>query len=438
MNHSSASNRTASPRHAEPAAEHGREADSTRFSPSYRRSLVLSTILNIASVGSAAVSGVFVARELGPTDRGVYAAALAWYGVTSVLLEFGQSASTVYHISRDRESARDYVATSGAICATIGVAVAAIGYFGASILLEGSYEPRLGYQIAFVMCGASVAATSYVAALQAINITLWNGVRLAQPLLNLILVFVLIWAEHLTLLAALACLASTIFIRGGLSIALCGRLGVLRGKVIGSSARAKIRYGMKQFAASAPTALNARLDQVILSMTVPSAALGQYAVATSLTSLGTPFVAAMGQAAFPRIAASTKSGVAVRRFKKVSIAGSFAAAFVFMSILAISAPWGVPAIYGNDYQSAVVLAWILAPGGVLLASNQVMADMLSASGRPLLVARAQLIGIVITVVLVAVLIPRAGVRGAAVASSLAAACTFVFLLASSLRRPTDD
>ncbi len=68
-----------------------------------------------------------------------------------------------------------------------------------------------------------------------------------------------------------------------------------------------------------------------------------------------------------------------------------------MAPIAASAYWLIPLVFGTAYASAVPLLWILTPGGILLACNQVAGDLLRGLGRPGLVAAAEGLAAVCTV-----------------------------------------
>jgi O-antigen/teichoic acid export membrane protein len=76
----------------------------------------------------------------------------------------------------------------------------------------------------------------------------------------------------------------------------------------------------------------------------------------------------------------------------------------------------------------VPLIWILAPGGVFLAVNAVLGDLLRGRNRPLTVAWAQGAGAVVTVAGLALLLPPFGVYGAAAASTTAYTVTCAWMV----------
>ena len=148
----------------------------------------------------------------------------------------------------------------------------------------------------------------------------------------------------------------------------------------------------------------------MLSQTVRSASLGQYAVAVTLTSLATPMVAAIGNVAFPRLAATATHGEPERWLQRRSIAMAALIATLALVLIAGSATWVVPFLFGGGFAPAVSLVWLLAPGGAFLAVGQVAGDLLRGRGQPLSVAKAQGVGAILTIGLLLALLPLLGVK----------------------------
>lgn len=87
--------------------------------------------------------------------------------------------------------------------------------------------------------------------------------------------------------------------------------------------------------------------------------------------------------------------------------------------LAIAAPLVLPLTYGPQYSGSVLLLLILLPGAVALGPTRVLISYFSGRGRPIESLRAEVFGLIVTVVLNALLIPRLGAVGAACASCAA-------------------
>ena len=187
-------------------------------------------------------------------------------------------------------------------------------------------------------------------------------------------------------------------------------------------------YGSKLWLSDMPRLVNVRLDQLLLSVWsgVTAASLGNYAVAVSLAALVLPISQAFGSVAFPRIARSASEEHA-RRTERVTIVGATISSVVIVAVLAAFSSTIVPFVFGRQFSQAVGALWLLAPGAVFLSLNLVLAQVLQGRGRPLFTSVGEGIGAMSTIVLLLILIPRFGIRGAAVASSIAYGVVTPFL-----------
>jgi O-antigen/teichoic acid export membrane protein len=199
----------------------------------------------------------------------------------------------------------------------------------------------------------------------------------------------------------------------------CRRCGLAPGRARARLVRPLATYGVAQIASVAPATLNTQLDQLVLSQTVAAADLGRYAIAVSFTLLPIPLVSAIGYVAFPSLAAQRQVTVESHRLLRLAVLASASIACAILVPLAVSAYWLVPLVFGSAYRGAVPLIWLLAPGGVFLACNQVVGDLLRGRNRPAFVAASEGLAAIFTVVLLIALLPVFGVAGAAIASTVA-------------------
>jgi O-antigen/teichoic acid export membrane protein len=132
-----------------------------------------------------------------------------------------------------------------------------------------------------------------------------------------------------------------------------------------------------------------------------------------------PLVSAIGNVAFPRLAARRKVSADGSRMQLAAVAASAGVAAAILLPIALSAYWVIPAVFGPAYRSAVPLLWILTPGGIFLACGQVVGDLLRGLNRPGLVAIAQGFAAIGTVIMLVALLPGTGVAAAAIASTVA-------------------
>ncbi|MEV0155925.1 oligosaccharide flippase family protein [Micromonospora sp. NPDC050686] len=413
--------RTSEPEHPPVAAAVDRTGLRTR--------LLRTTTFNLAAAAANVLSGVVIARALGPTDRGAYAAIIAWFGVVLIVGELGQTAATTFFVARDPDRARDYVATCRTVMVVAGLAGLALGWLVAPWLAQGQDGTVVtGYRLMFTVCMVSFIGAGYVFGLQASHIGRWNVVRLYQPVAFLIVVVPLAAVGRLTLINALIALSATMTTQAVLAYLLARRMmlagGRFRGRLVGRMAR----FGLSHLASTVPGVVAVRLDQLVLSVAVAPAVLGNYAIATSLTAMAQPVAAALGAVAFPLLASRKLSPRLATRLHRRSILASLVAAGLLLVPLAVGAPWFIPAIFGDAFRSAVPLVALLLPAGLCLAGTAVCGDVLRGYGRPLAVARTQVAAAAVNIALLAVLVPRLGVAGAALAASAAAALALGLML----------
>lgn len=401
----------------------------------FARSVAATSGYNVLTTVLAAATGLLVARYLGPALRGEYAAVTSWFGLALVIGGLGQTAATCYFVAHDAPRSRDYVATSRSLMVASGTLVALAGFGSAPTLAHHQPDLTFGYRTIFAVCVAAFVGASYVFALQARSVASWNRIRTVQPVI-FVLAMGTLWATGLLAFRTVVlALAASVLLQTGLAYLTCARLGLTRGKTDRWLAGRLLRYGTGQLTATAPSALNTRLDQLVMSVTVPPADLGRYAVAVSLTSLALPVVAALGYVAFPRLAGRRGSDTANARVERASFTGSNLLAGGLMVVLGATAPWLVPAVFGASFRDAVPLVWILAPGGFFLASGQVIGDLLRGRGAPWVVAHAQLAGALVTIVGLSILLPLAGAYGAAVTSTVSYGIVWLWLVVKLRQKP---
>ena len=393
---------------------------------------------NVASAAAAGLGGIIVARALGPSIRGEYAAVTSWFAVALMVGGMGQPAALCYHVARDPGNARGYVATSRAMMLVTGTAAMAGGIVLAPLLARGNAGLTVAYRIAFATSIVAFVGASYTFALQARNLHSWNTVRVSQPVLSLVVLTVLWRLRMLSLTAALIVLALTMLLQLGWAYYRCRSADLVPGHAEARLVRPLAWYGAAQIAALTPAAVNANLDQLVLSQAVPSAVLGRYAIAVSCSVLPIPLVAAIGNVAFPRLATIRSVEGLAHRLQWLGILGAACATAGALVPFDLVAPWLIPRVFGPGYAGVVPLLWILTPAAVFLACNQVTGDILRGRKRPMVVARAQMLAAVFTVVLLIALLPVAGVYGAAIASGVAYAVALAMMLASLRRLPSDS
>lgn len=389
-----------------------------------RRAVISTATANVVSVALGSLGGLMLARGLGPTGRGEFAIAWVWPSVVGMLATIGLPQATCYWVSRDPEERDSYLSTCTLLVAVIAIAVGLVGYYVSSQVAAAS-NVIFGLKVFFLTAPLQMVPAVWAGALQATNVRLWNIVKVIQPIGYVVGLIAITAAGALTVKSAVIVLVISLGLRAIGGVVFVGRCFGRWTKPRGAVVRPLFQFGSKSIAAQAPLTLNARLDQLVLSVVVPSTAVGQYALAFSLSQLATPFTQAFGEIAFPSMAASRAGRQ--EKIKKQALAGSLVVALLVLLPLMLAAPWLIPTIFGAGFSAAVPSFLILAPAGVILAMNRVSESVLRGQGDPFPAAIGEAIGALGTVILLLLLVPRLGIEGAALASLFSYSLVLVFL-----------
>ena len=402
----------------------------TSSPPRFLPQVMTAATANVAGAVGAACAGLLVARALGPAGRGVVAGSLAWAGVAGLITSLGLVHAMTYFVARARSATWAILRTASVYSLPPSVAIAVIGSSVAYLRMDGA--DALTYACAFWTIPLFVAGGLYTGALQALKTSSWNAARLSQQAVYLVAVALVFGVGRLSLTLVAFIILGSVASQLLLARWLVGRAMAEPepGEVGDASApppKDLLSYGFRNLVAAIPSTVNARLDQAVLAVAASRAQLGAYAVAVSLSLLGGPVVAAFGNIAFPRIAAMNKE-VDRRAMERLAFVGTLAVSGLLAAATFVTAPRLVSLLFGPEFTDAVPLIRILAPAGVALSANLVLADLLRARGRPEDAAKAEGLAAVVTAGLLVIFAPRYGAAAAAWTSLVAYSLASILLV----------
>lgn len=391
--------------------------------PSFSRAVGATASYSLIAAALSSVNGLIIARNLGPSNKGDFAAVSAFFGLVLLVFEVGVGSSVTFYVSKYRDRRADLVHTAVLVLIPLGILASLSAEVVALFLHDGTAGRASAFMVLPVAILASFIAAPPTSALQSLDLTQWNRIRLAQPVIFFILTVGAQLTTSLSVTLVVNLLSASLILQTVWTWNVGNRVQIRRGQFKTEFVRPMLRFGASNMASSAPNALNSRVDQLILAVMVPAAALGQYSVAVSISIVATPLVTAFGIVAFPSLA----RGERIRDTIKKASRGSILISVVICGLVAACGPWLVPLLLGPGYYSVSVLLLILAPGAAVVAVNQVLGDILRGLGRPGLVARCEWLGFLCTAIGLTLLVPRWGAIGAALTSTVTYLIVFILL-----------
>jgi O-antigen/teichoic acid export membrane protein len=373
-------------------------------------------IILLAGIGS----GITLARSLGPEGRGELAIALLWPGILVLFGDFGLGFAFSYYAGKGKERMDDLWSLaivsgllSGGAIATIGWPL--IPHFVRT--LQGTARQELGWALLSVPIVLANGFQAYLLLGRGL-VAEYNRIRIISALSYLVFVA----GVALTYAASVHNFVLSYLLAQSCGLVLCTALTVNRFRPrfhLSASLFQKVfSYGIKTQVGSIAAQTNLRADQAIMSIILTPSQLGLYVVAVSISGVLSPLMSALAVVILPRTthASSDVTGaLIVARHVKLACLLSLPVLIVSVALM----PWVLPAFFGRGYSGAILSARILVIAGLFQGLNAVLGNSLRGLGRPALPAVAEGIGMLVTLALLFLLLPRFGIVGAAIASFFA-------------------
>lgn len=365
--------------------------------------------------GLGFVSGILVARWLGPAGRGQLAAAMLWPGVIGILISLGLQHAFAYAVGVGWATPARLQRLGLRFTLFVAVPVMCVYWLVCPWILGKRFPDEKWVPGIFAL---SIPLAVYAGFLFPIyqgsgDFTRWNIARVFRSGAWTLSVIGLAIAAGLTVLNLLLIQIAILVV---LCVFLSAKLGTLEGKNKGDGsapARLIFKYGFAIYLSGLAYTVNQQLDQLLLSIWVPSSDLGQYAAAATMSGLILVVPSAVGSIAFSKIARATDEPSEQRRHLKLTFLWSTIFLVPAGLLLMILAPWVTRTLYGPAYGQTAHLLRILAPAAVSLGIGMILADVLRGLGKPMYGTYGVVAGAALTVVGLAWFLRDFGTLGAA-------------------------
>jgi O-antigen/teichoic acid export membrane protein len=396
--------------------------------------LSASLLTSGAVQGLNVLTGILLARALGPQGRGELTAVLLWPLLLAAIGSFGVTESATYYAARRTTSAGTLLGTLLALGAAQSVVLVSIGAFVIPTVLSSHTTSTVHSARLFLTVIPLSLVNLYLMGLlnglqrygwfQALRLLVIAGTaagilicRLAGVLTVRTAVVVYLASNFLTLAVAVV----------GIAKSKTGELAFDR-RVL----RELLVYGLKSHSSNVPSMLNERLDQLVISIFLAPARLGLYVIAVTMTSVTNLIGASVSYVALPsvaRLAPGEERTAAARRFIVFTLVIS--AIFTIPFIL-FTGPL-VTLFFGQAFHGATNVCRVLLVAAVVLSTTRAVGAILKAINRPLDAGIAETLALAVTVAALAALLPTMGIMGAGVASLLAYLVSFAFSVRQAAR-----
>lgn len=387
-------------------------------------------VVSVAGTALGFAAHVFVARVAGKADYGVYALMLSWVSVLAVFAQAGQDFNVVrflptYVASEEWGKARGLRRGIGLLVLGISVAIALVG--SAVIHFVGAHHSRewretfyIGFAMLPVLTELQQSGAVHRAFKRAAAAGMYTVVVRPVILIALLGVVVTGFGRVDAPLAAAASAVATVAALAAsawhLSKAWPLSVRHVRAEY---EFHAWVRMGLNLSVFAVVWAVGNRVDVLILGGLMGTADVGPYYAAVQIAGICAYTLNAVNVIFGPMVAERYDAGdlAGLQRIARRASRLSLVGAVVSGALIAVVGYW-LLGLFGRGFESAYVPLLILVSGCCVTAGLGPVDSLLALTRFQKLVSLIVLLGVVVNGVVAAMLIPRLGAIGAAIAWSL--------------------
>jgi len=399
---------------------------------SYTSDVSISFITQVLVCAIAAVTSIIVSRVLGPSGKGIYSLAVTIPTIVAMLSTMGMNSASVYLLGKK-------TGHQGSILGNVLVYSLAAGTLisGLCFALMPFWERFFLHNSPPVYLYLALPLIPFLMVFDNISYTLlghrdmfkYGLFNLINPVFYfaLLLIFYFLGALDVT-----RAIWAYIF---GVVVSICAGLfmlfknGYAEGLSLDKGTFVKAaKFGIKQHLGTIFQFLNYRLDFLIIAVFLAPSEVGLYSVAVLIGETIWYIPNALGQVLYPQTISSDKK--TADSFTPLVCRNTVIFTLVPAVILYLISGSVIPWLFTDRFLPSVTALKLLLPGIVALSIGKILSSDLVGRGYPYYSSFVAFVALIFTVIFDILLIPRFGINGAAVASSISyisSACTIMYL-----------
>jgi O-antigen/teichoic acid export membrane protein len=388
------------------------------------------------------LTGILLARALGPEGRGELAAAMLWPSMLAAVGGLGVGDALTYFAARRTTPLPIIAGTGLALASAQSTVLILCGAVLIPVALSEHNSATIAASVIFLAFIPVTLTTGHLMGfLNGLHRFLtYNALRILVIAASAVGLVALGLTGNLTVKGAVV-----VYVGANLLTALTAVVAVIRaaGGTLRPSlpfARKALGFGVRSHLSGVSAMFNERLDQLVVSVVLAPASLGLYVIAVTMTAVTALIGSSIALVALPVLArASSRDSQlrAVRRYVGITLLGCLAVTVP----LFIAAPWIIDVAFGDAFAPAGDVTRVLLVASVALALARVLGASLKGLGEPLQAGIGEAIALLITIGALSVFLPTLGIMGAGIASLLAYATSAFWMtrkVATSLACSTTE
>jgi O-antigen/teichoic acid export membrane protein len=387
---------------------------------------LVAVILGIAAA-------IVIARVLGPDGKGAYSLILLVPTLLALLGNLGiYIANTYFGGSRKHDWTK---LASNSLVSAVGLGVLlAAGFLAYLHVFQPSFlkdiEPRYLVLATLVLPLSLLIIYFQSILLGQDRIKEYNLVYLAQNGALVVLVLLALLVVKGGLFGTIAAWAGATLVATILAVLLVRRTTNIKWSFHRQLFKDSVKFGVKGYLGNVIQFLNYRLDMLLVAFFMNITFVGYYSISVALAEALWYFPGAVGTVIFARTP-GMKADDANRSTPRIC-RNTFFLTVIASLLFFVMGRYIILLFFGSAFLPAVKPLWILLPGVIAFSIPKVLNNELAGRGKPIVGTIAAGFSLAVNIPLNILLIPRMGISGAALASTIsytvAAIVVFVVFL----------
>jgi O-antigen/teichoic acid export membrane protein/O-antigen ligase len=380
------------------------------------------------------VSGVIVARSLGPADRGYFALLLVVAVVCGLIGHLGIPTAMTYYIAKEPRHARRITRDLASVRFLQLGSAFVLQVVALVVLVQGDPQKvKVAAVVTLFLPAGVLMLDTGLAILQGQHRFTWfNVLRIVPGAAYVVLVALAFVTIGVHLVVVTFLWVGTMFVGGLLALVVGLRsLPSELGPEPGPPRPEMVRFGFRAMLGTVSPVDAVRLDQLVVGLFLAPMQLGFYVVAQAFTQLPRVVAASVGMVAYPQVAARSERDARKHAMWRFFGLGVLLSGLVVLG-LEVLTPTLLPFFFEAKYDPAVPIAQILLIGTLFMAARRVLSDGVNGLGHPGLGTIAEVASWLFIIPGIAVLLPLYGAKGVAAALTIAWAASLALLIVLAL------
>ncbi|NMO95711.1 lipopolysaccharide biosynthesis protein [Paenibacillus lemnae] len=365
------------------------------------------------------ISGVLLARGLGPEGRGQYISITMWANLLYWALSFGVYQTVLYYW-RSYENSKKIIFTTllvysvffcclAVLVAQLIVVPLVMSDYSEDIILAGRI-----YFFGIIYSAFSDVLMAALAGDEEFKYS--NMLRVSLPGLTTLIMTLLFFTDNFTITNALYVsfvMLSSLFL---LNLWKIKQKGLFSKQVDWKLMLSAFKYSSKSHGGNVAGLASVNSTQIILSVFLHPSMLGIYATAQSSITPLNAITTTVGITLQPMLTAENRNVIHLRAMK--IIRNSILVIGVCSCMLGIILPFAIPFVYGAEFLAAIMPALIMLPSLLLNSISNTYRNALNGIGKTFINTKTEVIVLIVTGVLLYIFLEQLGLIGAAIVTTL--------------------